>query len=486
MFNIKGQSSFSHDFNYLCTHLEAVHPNIFEHQTIEEYLSLKQTFSDQVKNECNYTIDFNFLLQEFLSVLNDGHTGVMTPPFIDENYLCYPLKFMFCNNTFVIIMSDNEEILGENIVKINGIDIDSIVKLMSKYIGGENDIAKKMYMADILNVPIYYKYTHIIDTLYDTLYITLSNSKEYNVIPKNENDIDYKIDDSLTKHPVSGYKDINYYYSIHKDMNIAYLQLNEMRDRATCLDDFYDKYNFFQRLIYRKIRKEYNRYSLFSTKLNRMFSEMKKEGIKNLVVDLRYNGGGNSIMGDQLLYFLLSDEQIEKCKSNSIVSRISKQIYQQYKSVRKDYNSGKYGDIAIGNLTFIDSCDFINPDIGNIHSIFYISDTVEKFQGNVYFIQGSNTFSSASDLLAKIYDNELFVTIGEPTAQAPTSFGDRFIFTLPYSKIECSISWKYFIRPNTSNPSNILPPNIYIPNDYQSLRNGKDLSIEWILQEINK
>jgi hypothetical protein len=484
LLNTKAQSSFNHDFNYLCNEIENVHPNIFEHLSIKEYCSLKQSFSNRIKNECVNTIDFYFLLQEFLSIFKDGHTGIMTS-FFDENYLYYPMKFMFCNNKFIIIMSDNEEMLGENIISINNIDIDSIITLMGKYIGAENDIAKRMYIADILSIPIYYQYIRIINTQYDTIHLTLSNGQEYNIIPNHEKNIDYKIDTSLTKHPISGYKSINYYYSIHKDKNIAYLQLNEMRDKATHLDDFYDTYNFFQRLIRHKIFKEYTKYSFFSKKMDRMFSEMKKEGVENLIIDLRYNGGGNSILGDQLLYFLLTDEQIKTCKSYSMVSRISKQIYHRYRSVYKDYKKGEYGDMILGNLTSIINRDFINQDIKNPRSFFYIPDTINKFQGNIYFIQGCNTFSSASDLLTKIYDNKLFITIGEPTAQAPTSFGDRFIFTLPYSKINCSVSWKYFMRPDSSNVSNILHPNIYIPNDYQALRDGKDMAIEWILQQVN-
>ena len=43
---------------------------------------------------------------------------------------------------------------------------------------------------------------------------------------------------------------------------------------------------------------------LFTDFLRELGTELKKQRIRTLVIDLRYNGGGNSLLGDQLLQFL--------------------------------------------------------------------------------------------------------------------------------------------------------------------------------------
>ena len=61
-----------------------------------------------------------------------------------------------------------------------------------------------------------------------------------------------------------------------------------------------------------------------------------------------------------------------------------------------------------------------------------------RFHGEVTFIQGQNTFSSANYLLTLIKDNALFPIIGTPTSQKPTCFGD-VLFLIPKPKVISAI-----------------------------------------------
>ena len=42
----------------------------------------------------------------------------------------------------------------------------------------------------------------------------------------------------------------------------------------------------------------------FSDFIDKMDADLKQHHIQKLVVDMRYNGGGNSMLGDQLLQYL--------------------------------------------------------------------------------------------------------------------------------------------------------------------------------------
>jgi hypothetical protein len=473
---------FLADFIYMCDKIEEIHPNVFNKLSLIEYTCLKQEFVMRIEQECKNTTDLNFLLREFLAHLHDSHTGILTEPF--DNNVCYPFTVFLSNQQFVVIMSEDESMLGYTIEKINGIPVDTIAKQMGKYIGFEQAIARNMYLTQCISNPMYYKYTNLTHQS-DTIVLSLSNRSSYSVCAKKANDILWIADTTITVHPVSGYQEKNFFYRTFPKQNFTYLQLNEMIDKASELEDFYSRYNWVQRLIHKRQFKQYSRYRLFSNLLAKMFAEMENQQIKNLIVDLRYNGGGNSTVGDQLLFYLLPQQyDTLHLKYFQTGSRISKSVCDANSIVKKEYRRGHYGKITYGNIFWSTKNGILHEDIHNQKSVYHIADSTKRFTGKVYFIQGNNTFSAASDLLLKVYDNNLFTTVGEATAQSPTSFGDRFIFQLPFSKIACSVSWKYFIRPNHTDTSDILHPNIIIPSDYEELKKGNDKALEWILNEI--
>ena len=82
-----------------------------------------------------------------------------------------------------------------------------------------------------------------------------------------------------------------------------------------------------------------------------------------------------------------------------------------------------------------------------------------RFHGEVTFIQGQNTFSSANYLLTLIKDNALFPIIGTPTSQKPTCFGDVL---------------SYFVRPDEQNQETSLLPDSLIRTLLKDWLNGKD------------
>ena len=69
----------------------------------------------------------------------------------------------------------------------------------------------------------------------------------------------------------------NYDYQLFIDKSICYLQFNQCANMPN---------------------------SPFATFLNEMFAKIDEEGIKTLVVDVQYNGGGNSQLCDELLQHL--------------------------------------------------------------------------------------------------------------------------------------------------------------------------------------
>ena len=132
--------------------------------------------------------------------------------------------------------------------------------------------------------------------------------------------------------------------------------------------------------------KKYVNIPLFSEFLINMFQDIKKHNIQNLIVDLRYNYGGDSRLGDQLLYFIANKDEVSKL-TMSVPARISKDYKKQRDDIKKD--------IIEGNTFFEEweeTNDFWYEDFENPKSAWYIKDTSLHFYGNTYFLTSQSTY----------------------------------------------------------------------------------------------
>ena len=186
----------------------------------------------------------------------------------------------------------------------------------------------------------------------------------------------------------------------------------------------------------------------FEDFLNEMYVDIEKKQIRTFVVDMRNNGGGNSLLGDILLESLLPDNANFKSYQSFVrISKFLKDSSFYYSSVKTDSNQ----------LTNIETL----PKIKEWEERKKLG---QRFNGKVIFIQGQNTFSSANYLLTTIKDNHLFPIIGSNTSQKPTCFGDVITVLLPFTQTKACISHSYFQRPcnrdiNIKNFQTIKVPN---------------------------
>lgn len=152
-----------------------------------------------------------------------------------------------------------------------------------------------------------------------------------------------------------------------------------------------------------------------------MFTEVKKQGIKNVAVDLRYNGGGSSRVADEFIRYLDVDN------------------YRQPVYTRR--------------LGFFD----LTPSNGNFKNEKY-KDTI--FKGNVYILTSESSFSSAMDFAQYIKDNKLGTIIGEAPVNKAAGFGECAEMKLPHSQIFMQISTTRFYRTDPDCKGELVVPDI--------------------------
>jgi len=196
-----------------------------------------------------------------------------------------------------------------------------------------------------------------------------------------------------------------------------------------------------------------------------LVQEMRQAGTKTLLVDLRYNNGGNSEMYNFLLYFLYGRDVLLRAKlQDTEVRHFSKYDFEtQSPEAFERINRGRAVPLTMTDYDF--SNDWYsriqrNPSaIDSLKAAFeqemdrmptfaaeYRSGKYEAYYrpANVIVLSSPVTFSSGYTLMYYLYRAGAKI-VGTPSAQAGNCFGETTSFTLQHSQLTGTISHKYFI-----------------------------------------
>lgn len=154
--------------------------------------------------------------------------------------------------------------------------------------------------------------------------------------------------------------------------------------------------------------------------VNSMFTAVKQKNIQNVVVDLRGNGGGNSLVGNEFIKYLPVD----------------------------GYLDGPF-DWRWGFITFH----------GNSGKVRNERNQSLTFEGNVYLLTDNRSFSAAKDFAMLIQDNNLGKVVGEPPANSVNGYGDITNFYLRNTGIFVQISTKKWYRIDRAKTDDYVMPD---------------------------
>lgn len=159
--------------------------------------------------------------------------------------------------------------------------------------------------------------------------------------------------------------------------------------------------------------------------LENFFAEVYAGNIENVVVDLRYNGGGNSGVANEFITYLDVEE------------------YQSWDS-----------GIRFGWYLFE------NRDV-----VYKNKQKEQVFDGQVYVLTNIKTYSAAMDFAMLIADNDLGIIVGEPSGNLPDSYGDILSFQMPNSKLMLCVSHKRWYRIDQSKSGLPIMPDYEVESN---------------------
>ncbi len=363
------------DLEYAMHYLKKIHPELIDgvHESIQN--QYEEVFRRiQAKEEISVS-ELSGDIESIFSLFDDAHT------FVARKYQEYRyLKQIY-----------EHKQNGEQLVAVNGIEIPELLMMKSELYSYESEKwgARKLgsdlistegldYLGISLEAGVAYTFEiesgEFVTLIYhDSDFVTYEEYLEYNHITKNEEEsfVSYKIDSSH---------------------NLAILTLN------SC------KYN-----------------NEYKECLQEMFQEVKANKIPYVVVDLRNNGGGNSLVANEFMKYL------------------NVETYQDMSSRRR--------------LGF-----FMTNEGGGVLNNKIYSDLV--FDGEVYLLTSTATFSSAMDFTMLIKDNHLGTTVGEAPGNSANSFGEITYFKLPNSGLYMQISTKKWNRIDQIGAGDFIEPDI--------------------------
>lgn len=405
--------------------------------------------------------EFKLYLAKVAATLHDGHTAIYYWSSPDR---IFPVRFTINGNAPSIVdlcQDEYRDILGKEVKFINGKPLKKILNAAREIVSADNEVNFENLVTEYLLLTDFWA---MLGMSSEELHITFADNTTAIIPAINKRELKITQLQSNLSNRVTAPRRVLFDYQIFDKEGVCYLQFNQFADRVT--------------------HPQMKQLARFDEFMSQMMADIEAKEINTLVVDLQYNSGGNSALGNVLLSWLKPFGEIEQYSADVRISELMLERYPYYKEFTYD---GK--PLELGRVYSAPTFDQ-NREVkssGNItqDSTYHVLnlDPERLFKGEVIFIQGKDTYSSATLLLTTARDNGIGKIVGEPSGGRPSHYGDILFCTLPNTLITATVSHKHFIRPNRAKVEcEYLTPDVLIDTNNPD----KDLVWEWIVAHTTK
>ncbi|RPH34151.1 MAG: hypothetical protein EHM93_01995 [Bacteroidales bacterium] len=491
--------SLKKDLNQLLTIVESSHPDpyfagggkIAFHRRYQQMLNA-------IPKEGLTKKEFYSAIIAFLANIGDSHTGLL-PNQQPGQESGLPFKFKVVEKSlFIQVVPDKkyQRFISAQLISIEDIPFEELLVRQGNIRGAENDFTKLAFM-QFLSLSRKDGLKNLIPEWNTTKPIKLvfrktdGNNEDLEVeipfqpvevitpatlvnLPSTEkSDFAFNFLDNKKQTALLVIKDMNTYRE-----SFEYLKVLGSKGIEQMAANAYKKYNSTE------IPDDWNKLLAGTPSATEVFvqliEEMKVSGTKNLIIDLRENSGGNSIMREIMVYLLYGDVAVKTLDNGYSIKRYSDQYFSQYNTSKKDSLQNR---ISITGSSY----DFSNEECYakkeleiNFEETFKMMPTFWKVYSTkkyhnpyhqlakVLVVSSPFTFSSGLNLLTGLYAMGAKV-VGTASGQAPNNFGDALMFSLNRSGIRGFVSFKQVITyPNDPAKGHCFTPDY--PLTYQKFK----------------
>lgn len=307
---------------------------------------------------------------------------------------------------------------GSQLISINGVAVTDIFTNAQRYVGGETALLRQAFVAERLPFLLWAVYGFIdkFDIEYNyqgkTQRLLIDNQQSWQVAAKEDN----------------------------ANADLTYRRLNDATGylEVTSFDVEPDA---------------------FSDQLKAAFSQIAKDNVSALVIDIRHNTGGNTDTATELASYIAD-------KPFRLVSQMTEKLNADNRGL-----FGYKGDL--GEIISSKWDDYVKPKASANH-----------FKGKVIVLIGPVSYSAAIVFATTVQDNQFGILAGKATGGFANQTAQGNLFNLPHSQLRAYVATRLLVRPSGKTSVSAVIPDLPVADKLQDQQNGIDTTLQQVLQHL--
>jgi Peptidase family S41 len=446
-------ANLKEDLKILKKTIEELHPDLYRYNPKEAWnLEFDSTFKTIDKELAE--VEFYRLIAPLVASIKNGHTHLSLSTAYYRQVKLLPLRLIaFGGRIYVLdnFSSNSNELRGLELKKINNVAAEEIVKRLIPYVSqdGFNDDARFMAVVGD-DLALYY-------------YLFVDQPKSFDLEffdQKNKERIVKKFD------PIA-YSKFDSLYSRNTPAQWSHKAIDTLSTAIIKINSF-SNFEFIDR---KKIA--------FSSFLKSSFRQIEKNKTKNLIIDLRNNGGGE-LKNAILLYSYLTDTVFQFTKEIEVAS-INPPTYVQFTNYNKASKFDHFNESQVSKSAYI----FY---LKRHFSMNINKPQLNSFDGRVFILINGQTASTSGAFTASAQSKKRALVIGKENRDNFTGFsaGVPVILTLPNSKIRVFIPLRKFTYGEGADTGRGVMPDYPLVENSEDFFSNNDTLAKFTLELIRK
>jgi len=463
--------------------------------------------------------EFYKLLMPFVAKVADMHTGLISPVEATQNGPGIPLKFKIVEQNLIVTGVPSEKykgLLGSQLVSVGGLGIDELLFRQTQLRGVETKYGELAFLSISL------KSSKGIKNLIPDWDFSDKIQIELRLVSGKTAEVSIKRTplDSETQltfptkqlKPSTAKSDVVYDFLDDEKENALLVISNMERYREASEGWFahgmegaaeytgiaYQHFNNAEPPS--DIEKLLKGIPSATETFTSLIRDIKKNKTKNLIVDLRHNTGGNSVMKEMLIYFLFGKEGLKNMNQGFQIIKYSDLYFNSYSSdsltlinserelklVNNDYDFSQEKMFRENTSDFqqVEESLQLSPTFRNVYKTNKYDSPAVKLE-NILVLCDPFTTSSGFNMLTALAEKGAKV-LGTASAQPSNNFGDVLFFQLNNSGLKGYVSFKQNVTfPDDPKKGKCLMPDYPLTyQKFESLGFDPDAEIRYALEVL--
>jgi hypothetical protein len=454
-----GVDELRSDFAVLRGALEEGHAGLYRYSSVAEIDAVFDATENRITGPMTEA-EFLRLLAPAIAAANDGHTRWNSSPdyadYLESRPISLPFKLRFLDGVAYVHRnySDlSDDLLGARLISINGVAIDELVGRLLPLMSSDGRIETSKYRT-LESTTLFgrmYSLLNGLTTRFELAYVDPQTGRA----------------ETVTVDGLTGAELTERFNSRYPEAAVSGPAIElEYRDDIAILT-----VRTFAGSVYQREGIDYPQF------LEDSFEEFQRRGVRDLIIDVRDNGGGSDVFGRLLVAYLIDED------------------FDYYRSLEVNDNQFDFLEHTnAGNESMpeerLRENDHGTYDLLGHPNLGVQSNLDPTFEGNAYVLMNGRSFSATGEFTSVAHFHGVARFAGEESGAGYYGNTSGFVptLTLPNTRIRVGIPMvRYTMAVSGYTPVDRgLIPDIPIDPTIEDVLSGRDVELESLVEFINE